>query len=101
MTGNRGADGEKLGADGHQRGFHVGTAAQVTDPNLVWVWTLHPKKPLGSLYLMAHLEVHFSGTTNVVVEVATLDHGLHSGLWGGAVPDGLSAGGCERPFGVS
>ena len=72
-------------------------------PTLTWsgCGLCTPKKPLGSLYLMAHLEVHFSGTTNVVVEVATLDHGLHSGLWGGAVPDGLSAGGCERPFGVS
>lgn len=31
------------------------------------------------------------GLADCVVEVATLDHGLHSGLRGGVVPDALSA----------
>lgn len=31
------------------------------------------------------------GMVRVVVEVSALDHGVHSGLYGGAVPDGLTA----------
>lgn len=37
------------------------------------------------------LTVTLRGIVRVIVEVRALDHGVHSGLYGGAVPDGLTA----------
>ncbi|CAN5643469.1 dipeptidase [soil metagenome] len=37
------------------------------------------------------LTVSLRGMADCVVEVATLDHGLHSGMWGGVVPNAVSA----------
>lgn len=48
-----------------------------TDINLLWTWNVHPKRPLGSLVLIAHLEVHFPDTPNVVPTDKRLEIPVH------------------------
>jgi hypothetical protein len=49
-----------------------------TDINLLWTWDVHPKRPLDSLVLIAHLEVHFSDSPNVVTTDKRLEIPVHT-----------------------
>jgi acetylornithine deacetylase/succinyl-diaminopimelate desuccinylase-like protein len=70
-------------------------------PSLTRLLAAHQHKLAGDVIVIADsdnwtadipaLTVSLRGLADCVVEVATLDHGLHSGLWGGVVPDALTA----------
>lgn len=69
-------------------------------PSLSRLLALHKHKLAADVIVIADsdnwtaeipaLTVSLRGLADCVVEVATLDHGLHSGLWGGVVPDALT-----------
>lgn len=69
-------------------------------PSLPALLAAHPEALTADVIVLADsdnwsvdvpaLTVSLRGLVDCVVEVATLDHGLHSGLWGGVVPDALS-----------
>lgn len=70
-------------------------------PSLTRILAAHKEKLAADVIVIADSDnwtsdipaftVSLRGMADCVVEVATLDHGLHSGLWGGVVPDALTA----------